>query len=93
MASNRKPIKCVLQTTLSIKMLTFELKEIQNNQSHSLNLQHSAVPPRMAVGARWDVAFFFFFAIFSFIENEAALRGRQKWQKMKLLGLGEKHNQ
>jgi hypothetical protein len=43
----------------------------------------------VAVGARWAAAFFFW-PSFSFIENEAGLRGRRKWQKMKLLTLGEK---
>jgi len=52
-SSNRKPIKCVLQTTLSIKTLMFELKETQNNQGHSLNLQYiPAVPLRVAVGGK-----------------------------------------
>jgi hypothetical protein len=89
-ASNKKPIKCVVQITLSIKPLMFELKETQNNQGHSLNLRYiSIIPLRVAVGARWTAAFFFL-PYFSFIENEAALRGRRKWQQMKLLGLGEK---
>jgi DNA mismatch repair protein MutH len=60
-ASNKKPIKYVVQTTLSIKSLMFELKEIQNNQGHSLNLQYiSIIPLRVAVGVRWTAAFFFF---------------------------------
>jgi hypothetical protein len=58
------------------KLSSFELKETQNNQGHSLNLLYiSAISLRVAVGARWTAAFFFL-PSFSFIENEAALRGK-----------------
>jgi len=56
----------------------FKLKETKNNQGHSLTLQYiSAVPLRVAVGARWET-YFFFLPSFIFNENEAALTGRRK---------------